>query len=136
MTRITVIPRSQTGLTYFELVSQNWNCWQIRLSIKQNKAEKSYKWWRISLQILCLNFLEKTFYKTQKAFFLHIDRMVIFSDNCAGQFKSKITVPSLCTLKDEFSSVEVEWNFFASRHDKGAVDGVGATVKCYVWMVT
>lgn len=30
----------------------------------------------------------------------------------------------------------IEWNFFASSHGKGAVDGVGAIVKRKVWQLT
>lgn len=58
---------------------------------------------------------------------------MIFSDNCAGQFKSKFTISTLCKIQDEHD-LEVEWNFFSSIHGKGAVDGIGATVKRNVWM--
>lgn len=61
-----------------------------------------------------------------------IDLVMIFSDNCAGQFKSKSTISTLIKLKDEHD-LEVEWNFFSSSHRKGAVDGLGATVKRNVW---
>lgn len=63
----------------------------------------------------------------------NIDLLMIFSDNCAGQFKSKFTISTLCKIQDEHD-LEVEWNFFSSIHGKGAVDGIGATVKRNVWM--
>lgn len=30
-------------------------------------------------------------------------------------------------------NIEISWSFFATSHGKGAVDGIGATVKRSVW---
>lgn len=55
--------------------------------------------------------------------------LVIFSDGCAGQFKNRYTLSTLCFLPEELDIPEITWSFFATSHGKGAVDGVGANVK-------
>lgn len=59
--------------------------------------------------------------------------VILFSDGCAAQFKNKFTLSNLCFFKKDFG-VEGEWNFFATSHGKGAVDGIGGTVKRIVWL--
>lgn len=61
-----------------------------------------------------------------------VDHVYIFSDNCAGQFKNRYTCSNVCFSKTDFC-VNIEWNFFAAGHGKGAVDGVGGSVKRTVW---
>lgn len=61
-----------------------------------------------------------------------VDHIILFSDNCAGQFKSRYTVSSVCFSEADFG-VSMQWNFFASGHGKGAVDGVGGSIKRSVW---
>ena len=68
-----------------------------------------------------------------KNIYPNIDRVMIFSDNCAAQFKSKYTISTLCRMQEEYG-IAFEWNFFSSSHGKGAVDGIGATVKRHMWM--
>ncbi len=54
----------------------------------------------------------------------------IFSDGAASQFKNKfIWCFMSTTFKELFPALRVQWHFFATSHSKGAVDGVGATVK-------
>lgn len=65
--------------------------------------------------------------------FSYIEKLVIFSDNCAAQFKSKYSMSALCKIEADFK-VAIEWNVFASSHGKGAVDGIGGTVKRHAWM--
>lgn len=36
-------------------------------------------------------------------------------------------------LKRKFELAEISWNFFASSHGKGSVDGIGGSVKRMVW---
>lgn len=62
-----------------------------------------------------------------------INTLKIFSDGCAAQFKNKFTLSNLIFAKEDFGIPIVQWSFFASSHGKGAVDGVGATVKRAVW---
>ena len=53
-----------------------------------------------------------------------------FSDGAASQqcyFFSNIH------LWETNLSIQILWNFFATSHVKGAVDGIGGTVKCSVW---
>ena len=59
------------------------------------------------------------------------NKVHFFSDGAAGQFKncynlSTITNPT-AMIHEEVK--EADWNFFATSHGKGAVDGVGGTVK-------
>lgn len=56
----------------------------------------------------------------------------IFSDGCAAQFKNKFILSSLIKLELKFN-MNITWSFFATSHGKGAVDGIGATVKRIVW---
>jgi len=58
-----------------------------------------------------------------------IQNLYVFSDGCAAQFKNRFTLSAICSLAEEYNLINVEWNFFASSHGKGAVDGVGAMVK-------
>ncbi|RXN14647.1 Sentrin-specific protease 2 [Labeo rohita] len=54
----------------------------------------------------------------------------IFSDGAASQFKNKFMWCFMSTtFKELFPTLRVQWHFFATSHGKGAVDGVGATVK-------
>ncbi|VEN43374.1 unnamed protein product [Callosobruchus maculatus] len=59
-------------------------------------------------------------------------KVSVFSDGCATQFKNRYTLLNLCYSKSDWG-VEVDWNFFASSHGKGAVDGIGATAKRQLW---
>lgn len=61
-----------------------------------------------------------------------VTNVMIFSDNCAGQFKSKFTLSNLCFFEEDFG-LTVEWNFLASFHGKGAMDGIDGALKRGVW---
>lgn len=63
-----------------------------------------------------------------------IQKIFFFSDNCAGQFKSKFTIYNLLHLEEDLNVSLVEWNTFAPGHGKGAVDGIGGLVKRSVWL--
>lgn len=56
----------------------------------------------------------------------------VFSDGCAAQFKNRFNLFNLCFAKEDFG-VNMKWSFFASGHGKGAVDGIGATIKRSLW---
>ena len=58
----------------------------------------------------------------------------VFSDGAASQFKQHYLFPNLHKWENEFS-MKLIWNFFATSHGKGAVDGIGGTVKRSVWRV-
>lgn len=61
-----------------------------------------------------------------------VNKVLVFSDNCVGQFKSRYNVSIVCHAENDFN-ITLEWNFFASGHGKGAVDGVGGSIKRTVW---
>ncbi|XP_067247442.1 uncharacterized protein [Chanodichthys erythropterus] len=59
-----------------------------------------------------------------------MEKLHIFSDGAASHFKNKFIWSFMSTIFGEiFPSLKVEWHFFATSHGKGAVDGVGGTVK-------
>ena len=60
------------------------------------------------------------------------NEIVFFSDGAASQFKNRYLLQHLTTMMDAHD-VEISWNYFASSHGKGVVDGVGGTLKRLVW---
>lgn len=52
----------------------------------------------------------------------------IFSDGAASQFKNKFVCKLLCVLKEKLQ-LDLMWHFFATSHGKGAVDGIGGSIK-------
>ena len=52
----------------------------------------------------------------------------IFSDGTASQFKNKFIFKLLCVLKEKLQ-LDLMWHFFATSHGKGAVDGIGGSIK-------
>lgn len=52
-----------------------------------------------------------------------------FSDGAASQFKQHYLFSNLGWFKESYSLDELTWNFFATSHGKGAVDGVGGAIK-------
>lgn len=66
----------------------------------------------------------------------HFQNIFIFSDGSSSQFKNKFIGRSLPNFLVEFGCKYIEWNFFATSHGKGAVDGVGAVIKRKVWQIT
>ena len=56
----------------------------------------------------------------------------IWSDGAASQFKQRYLFANLYPWQEQFS-ITISWHFFATSHGKGAVDGIGGTVKRSVW---
>lgn len=52
----------------------------------------------------------------------------IWSDGPNNQFKNKYTA-ALLKFFENYFKIKIFWNFFATSHGKGSVDGIGATVK-------
>jgi hypothetical protein len=52
----------------------------------------------------------------------------IFSDGPSSQFKNKYMVQFI-RHQAQKTNIHLQWNYFATSHGKGAVDGVGATIK-------
>ena len=56
----------------------------------------------------------------------------VFSDGASSQFKQRHLFSNFYEWEKEFS-INLIWNFFATSHGKGAVDGIGGTIKRSVW---
>ena len=56
----------------------------------------------------------------------------IFSDGARSQFKQEYLFSNL-HLWEEEHDLKMNWNFFATSHGKGVVDGIGGTVKRAAW---
>ena len=65
-----------------------------------------------------------------------IRKVDIFSDGPSSQFKNQYVFNCLPFLLQQHHLECLNWHFFATSHGKGAVDGVGGTVKRNVWMET
>ena len=55
-----------------------------------------------------------------------------FSDGAASQFKQRFLFHNITYFEADYG-LKVTWNFFATSHGKGAVDGIGGNVKRLVW---
>lgn len=66
----------------------------------------------------------------------HFSKISIFSDGSCAQFKNKYILTTLNDIMKQIGCINMEWNFFATSHGKGAVDGVGAIIKRKVWQIT
>jgi hypothetical protein len=58
-----------------------------------------------------------------------VNRLHIFTDGAASQFKNKYIFRFLANCEKMFGDLHLSWEFFATSHGKGAVDDVGGTVK-------
>lgn len=61
-----------------------------------------------------------------------IECINVFSDGPSSQFKQRYLFSNLF-LFETSHEIKLTWNFFASSHGKGVVDGIGGTVKRTVW---
>lgn len=55
----------------------------------------------------------------------------IWSDGPSSQFKNRFIAAMIAHLEAKFE-IQIIWNYFATSHGKGSVDGIGATAKCIV----
>lgn len=69
-------------------------------------------------------YLYKIFCKLPK----NIKRLKIWSDGPSAQFKNKF-IASILTLFEGLFPLRIVWNYFATSHGKGCVDGLGAVAK-------
>ncbi|XP_060754349.1 uncharacterized protein LOC132865864 isoform X2 [Neoarius graeffei] len=71
-----------------------------------------------------------TLVKDLEVRFPEMQKLHIFSDGSASQFKNRFVWFFLAsTFMEIFPAITAEWHYFATGHGKGAVDGVGGTVK-------
>lgn len=52
----------------------------------------------------------------------------VWSDGPSSQFKNKF-IGAVIVLFESLFPIKIIWNFFATSHGKGSVDGIGAVVK-------
>ena len=57
----------------------------------------------------------------------------IWSDGPSLQFKNRFVVAAISSLQEKHK-INIIWNYFATSHGKGPVDGIGGSVKRQVWM--
>ncbi|CAF1608935.1 unnamed protein product, partial [Didymodactylos carnosus] len=67
-----------------------------------------------------------------KSYVPDVNEIIFFSDGAASQFKNRFLLRYLTYMMDD-NAVDISWNFFASSHGKGVVDGIGGTLKRLVW---
>lgn len=60
-----------------------------------------------------------------------VKTLKIWSDGPSSQFKNKFMASFIPLMEKEFD-IKIFWNFFATSHGKGCVDGIGATTKMIV----
>ena len=60
---------------------------------------------------------------------LDLKKLIQWSDGCAAQYKSKGPFADLAASNLDFPGVELQRNYFGSRHGKGPSDGESAVIK-------
>lgn len=61
-----------------------------------------------------------------------VTEVSIWSDGPASQFKNRFIAESLKVLQHKCGK-KLTWNYFATSHGKGPVDGIGGSLKRQVW---
>lgn len=69
-----------------------------------------------------------------KKSFPKVKHLKIFSDGAGSQFKNKYTLTNLVYALDDYK-LKITWEFTATSHGKGAVNGVGAVLKQKLWLL-
>ena len=60
-----------------------------------------------------------------------VNKIDLWSDGPSSQFKNRYIVAALSLIQN-LSKKQITWNYFASYHGKGAIDGIGGTIKRHV----
>ncbi|MEE4247337.1 MAG: hypothetical protein V2I33_18150 [Kangiellaceae bacterium] len=60
-------------------------------------------------------------------------KLHFWSDGPSSQFKNRFAQKYLAVACVKFQLKMMTWNFFATSHGKGAIDGIGGTLKRFVW---
>ena len=61
-----------------------------------------------------------------------VETVSIWSDGASSQFKNKYIAAAIPILQEKHK-LKIRWNYFATSHGKGPVDGIGGSVKRQVW---
>ena len=64
--------------------------------------------------------------------FTEVEKLKVFSDGAASQFKQRYVLSLLPVFSQQYG-IQMSWNFFATSHGKGVVDGHGGSTKGAVW---
>lgn len=75
--------------------------------------------------LTCIDFVMK---EVEKHIFLK--KIIIWSDGCASQFRSRYVFKLLSTYRPDLS---IEWHYNEAHHGKGPMDGIGGTIKNVVF---
>jgi len=59
-----------------------------------------------------------------------IERVIMWSDGCASQFRSKFVFALLTHFE---KGINLEWHYNEAHHGKGPMDGVGGTIKRVIY---
>lgn len=73
-----------------------------------------------AIQINLINYIKEKYPWIQK--------ILYFSDGSAAQFKNCVNFYYLAN-HEQYFGLKADWHYFATAHGKGAVDGVGGTIK-------
>ena len=61
-----------------------------------------------------------------------VETISIWSDGPSSQFKNWFVAAAISSLQEKHN-INIRWNYFATSHGKGPVDGIGGSVKKQVW---
>ena len=61
-----------------------------------------------------------------------VKELDFWSDGPSNQFKNRYAAAMLNYFEEQMK-ISIKWNYFATSHGKGPVDGVGAIIKRFVW---
>ena len=64
--------------------------------------------------------------------YIDIRHVNFISDGPSSQFKQKFLFSNLHLWGSRFN-ISIDWNFFATSHGKGVVDGIGGSTKRMIW---
>lgn len=70
-------------------------------------------------------------YKLLTGFSRSMKVLRIWSDGPSSQFKNKFIATAIVMFEKLFN-IKIYWNYFATSHGKGCIDGIGATTKMIV----
>ncbi|CAL4130964.1 unnamed protein product [Meganyctiphanes norvegica] len=59
------------------------------------------------------------------------EKLIIYTDGPSSEFKNKFCVKIVSNLSKKLK-INVQWNYFATSHGKGVVDGIGGSAKALV----
>ena len=80
----------------------------------------------------CILVYMQCIFRSLRAKFPSIQAINIFSDGPSSQLKQRFLFSNLHHWEQDHV-ITIRWNFFATSHGKGVVDGIGGTVKRTVW---